>query len=219
MSVVSLVTNDMPVVHSTDSVRKALDLMEDGGYDALPVVDEEQYVCLVKESDMLEMDDETLLSDIGVLSNFRPAIPMSVHPFEAIKVQGQIQLAILPVLDSENKYNGVVTGEALLRYMSDQSGITGPGGILVLEMTPINYSLVQIARICENEDITVLHSQIFTTPDGMLEVTLKTNKTSLDALANSFDRHGINVKEVYGDQRHMEDLMDKYHLLMTYLNM
>jgi hypothetical protein len=60
---------------------------------------------------------------------------------------------------------------------------------------------------------------LYTTPAGIMELTLKTNRTSLEPLVSSFERHEYKVIEVYGDPKGREDLMDKYHLLMNYLNM
>ena len=92
------------------------------------------------------------------------------------------------------------------------------GGIIVLEIAPHNYSLYEIARICENEDVTVISAQMHAIGE-MMEVTLKTNRTALDAVVSSFERHNYLVKAVYGDQKNQEDVMDKYNLLMNYLNM
>jgi len=38
-------------------------------------------------------------------------------------------------------------------------------------------------------------------------------------LAQSFERHGYTVKEVYGDETNMEDLLNRYNNLMNYLKL
>ncbi len=126
---------------------------------------------------------------------------------------------MLPVTDEEHKYIGAVTRDDLLKYIAENSGIDNPGGILVLEIAPRNYTLYEIARICENEDVTILNLQVHTNEQGQLEITLKLNRTVLDAVVSSFERHNYHVKEVYGEDSNDEDIEGKYNLLMNYINM
>jgi hypothetical protein len=58
-----------------------------------------------------------------------------------------------------------------------------------------------------------------TLPDGSYEVTLKLNKPELDAVVASLERHKYNVREVYGQQANEENIIDRYKLLMNYINM
>jgi len=80
--------------------------------------------------------------------------------------------------------------------------------------------LSEIARLCENEDVIIISSQISTNKvTGKVDVTLKTNRTDLHALASSFERHNYVVTQVYGEQANYEDMLDRYKLLMNYINM
>ncbi len=219
MSIVRLISPLVPTLAPSDTGNRALALMEENNLLQLPVVADDNYIGLVQENEMLDWDDADNALEGTAFLNFRPAIPLGGHPYEALRIINQMNLSVLPVIDNENKYAGSVTRDSLLKYMAEKSGLDGPGGIIVLEMEANNYSLYQIARICENEDITIINSQMYTTPEGRLEVTLKTNRTSLDPVVSSFERHQYTVKEVYGDQKSMEDVMGKYNLLMNYLNM
>jgi len=136
-----------------------------------------------------------------------------------MKIMHQMNLAVLPIIDHELKYVGCATTESLLKYMTENSGINNPGGIIVLEVPPRNYTLYEIARICENEDVIIMNLQVHTNEQGKLDVTLKLNRSTLDAVVSSFERHNYHVKEVYGDESKKDDMMDKYKLLMNYLNM
>ncbi len=129
-------------------------------------------------------------------------------------------LPVLPVVDSEHhKYLGCVTKETLLGYIADTSGINNPGGVIVLEIPPRNFSMFEIARLCENEDVVIINMQSRTNERAMLEVTLKLNRTVLDAVVSSFERHNYHVLEVYGKDSDPNDIADKYNLLMNYINM
>ncbi len=219
MNIDQLISPAVPVLLPTDTGSHALEVMDDNSFTELPVVSEDNYVALVQEHDILDWKTPQDALSTSTFLNYRPAITASGHPFEALRIVHQMNLSVLPVIDHEQKYVGSVTKDTLLAYMTQNSGIENPGGIIVLEIPPRNYTLYEIARICENEDVIILNVQVFTNEQGQLEVTLKLNRSSLDAVVSSFERHKYHVKEVYGDENKKDDITDKYNLLMNYLNM
>ena len=219
MSVSKIISPIVPTLRPQDMGDRALALMEETGFLQLPVVAEDVYVALVSENELLDGDaGDKELSAAGLLA-FKPAISNLGHPYEALRIMNEMSLAVLPVCDEEHKYLGSVTRDELLKYVAENSGLNNPGGIMVLEIAPRNYTLYEIARICENEDVMILNLNVHTNEQGMLEVTLKLNRTVLDPVVSSFVRHNYTVKEVYGEDSNDEDIADKYNLLMNYINM
>ncbi len=219
MNIEQLISPAVPTLLPEDSGSHALDQMEKSGFSELPVISEENYIALIQENDLLDWDTpDASLSTAGFL-NYKPAIAASSHPFEALRILHQLNLDILPVIDHEQKYIGAATKSTLLKYITENSGIDNPGGIIVLEIAPRNYTLYEIARICENEDVIILNMQVHTNELGMLEVTIKLNRTVLAAVVSSFERHNYRVKEVYGEDNKDDDITGKYNLLMNYINM
>jgi len=174
-----------------------MDIMDENNLTELPVVSEDNYVALLQENDLLEWDKQGDPLSTSDLLKYKPAIIASAHPFEGLRLLNQMNLSVLPVVDNEHKYLGVVTKDTLLKYITENSGIDTPGGIIVLEVPPRNYSLYEIARICENEDMVIMNTQVHPNDQGMLDVTLKLNRTVLDPVVSSFERHKYHVKEVY----------------------
>jgi len=220
MVIEQLISPIVPTLVPTDTGSRALFLMEENNLTQLPLVVEEKYMALVQESDVL--DWETPESPLGRANflNYRPAVFASGHPYEALRVAHQQNLSVLPVVDNENTYLGAITRENLLKYITENSGVDNPGGIIVIELDPRDYSLSEIARLCESEDVIIISTQLSTNKTtGKIEVTLKTNRTDLQGLASSFDRHNYIVTQVYGEQAHYEDTLERYKLLMNYINM
>lgn len=218
MNVDQLMDQSIPILSTEDTGERALAVMEENNLTQLPIVADEHYAGLVQENDLLEWPDTNApLNNTAQLN--KPAIIASAHPFEAIRIMNQMNLSILPVIDNEHRYVGTLTKGTLLKYVAETSGIDNPGGIIVLEILPRNYSLYEIARICENEDVMIINLQVHTNEVGKLEVTMKLNRSALDAVVSSFERHDYHVKEVFGQDANIEDIEDKYNLLMNYINM
>lgn len=215
-----LISPIVPTLLPTDTGSRALFLMEENNLNQLPLISDEKYMALVQENDVLDWKTpESPLNKADFL-NYRPAVFASGHPFEALRVAHQQNLSVVPVVDNENNYLGAITKDSLLKYMTENSGVDNPGGIIVIELHPRDYSLSEIARICESEDVIITSVQL--TPgkeNGKLEITLKANKNDLQGLAASFERHEFVVKQVFGEQSHYEDVLDRYKLLMNYINM
>ena len=220
MDIQNLISPIVPTLAPADTGSRALFLMDENNFTQLPLVQDQKYLALVQENELLDWDTpESPLSKANFL-HYRPAVFATGHPFEALKVAHQQNLIIVPVVDNQNTYLGAITRDDLLKYIAENSGLDNPGGIIVLEMPPREYSLATIARICESEDVIIISSQLFTNKaTGRIEITLKTNKTDLQGLAATFERHNYGVKQVYGEQGHQEDMLERYKLLMNYINM
>jgi len=96
-----------------------------------------------------------------------------------------------------------------------------PGGIIVLELNALDYSLAQIARIVEDNDAKIWCCYIMPAVGDTLkmEVTLKINQTDLTSIIRSFLRYGYSVRASYqGYNRHDDVLRNHYDQFMLYLN-
>ena len=220
MNIEQLLSPDVPVLKPTDTGEHALDIMDENYLTQLPLVSSDDvYVALVQDEDLLNWEaPESPLSKADFIS-FKPIINASSHPYEALKILHQMNLSVLPVVDNELKYLGSITKETLLNFFAENSGLEASGGVIVLELLPRNYSLYEIAKICENEEVIITNIQMRTSPNGLLEITLKLNRSILDAVAASFERHKYIVKEIYGIKTDKDDLTDNFNSLMNYLNM
>jgi CBS domain-containing protein len=220
MLIEQLISPIIPTLILTDTGDKALSLMDENNLEQLPLLADDKYVALVRENDLMDWDkQESALHGADFLS-YRPAVLATGHPYEAIRLAHQQNLSIVPVIDTENTYIGAVTRSDLLRYITEKSGLDNPGGIIVLEIEPRNYSLYDIARVCESEEVLLISTQIFSNKiTGKLEVTLKTNRTSLSAIVSALERRNYKVLEVFGDNTDNASMTDRYNLLMNYINM
>jgi acetoin utilization protein AcuB len=220
MLLTNLIAHDVPIVTSGDTYEYAKSLFHNTSIQQVPMVDNGQYIALISRKDLHQVDNPAELLKASFFENFKPAVSAHAHPFEALRMLHMHDLSVIPVIFEHYEYAGCITKDTLLKYLVENISIDVPGGIIVLEMEPRNYSLSEIARICENEQVLVVSSQLKTNVEtAKLEITLKTNRTDLSALTQSFERHAYTVLETYGDQQMENDIIDRYKLLMTYINM
>jgi len=220
MFIHQLISPEIPALKPGDTGDKALQLMQELHVAHLSLVDGDEYKALVREDDILNWNTpEAPLSSAAFL-DFRPVVYGNQHPYEAVRRAIQQHISVVPVINEANKYMGAISRSELFEFLTSNSGLEQSGGIITLEMKPIDYSLSEIARICESNDVILLNVQVFTYPEQeMMEVVLKTNTKEIQSLIASFERYEYTVREIFGDLPSAESLMDRYQSLMHYINM
>ena len=128
-------------------------------------------------------------------------------------------MSLLPVVDEQNKYLGVVTFHHLINNLSSLASVTEPGGIIVLEINVNDYSLSQIAQIVESNNSAILSSYVTSFSDSTkLEVTIKVNNTDLTRIIQTFNRYNYTIKASIYQSEFLDDLRQRYDQFMNYLN-
>lgn len=213
-----LISNSIPYLHKGDKVYQALQLMNDYHVSHLPVVEEEQYLGIISEEQLLHSDDENKLSDLPMSEVGGTMVQANDHFLKAIQVAVQKNQSIVPVVE-ENQIVGIVTYNDLLRNTSDFMSLGHPGALIVLEMEPKAYSFTEINRIVESNDAQI--TQLNTSPDpetGLVQVTLRLSKMEVSAIIATFQRYEYNVKYYFGEEMYENELRGNYDNLMHYLN-
>src|SRR5690606_26985231 len=99
-------------------------------------------------------------------------------------------------------------------------GIDLPGTFLILRRLAVDYSMAEIARICESNECRVISSGIMLEEgSNAVIVTLKIDRNELGGLISSFERYEYEVVASFGDADYRDFLRERYDLLMNYLKM
>lgn len=211
--------NELTVLKPTDSVDLAITLMDEHKVMHLPVVHHNQLKGIISENQLMNNLDAAHVRELLVKDT-----PISVtnldHLFEVIRVMNENELTSIAVLNAKSQaYMGCISIHQLMRVISEMPVVQSKGGIIVMEMQIRDYSLSQIARIVENNNAIILGSIITRSPDtSVIELTLKINKSNVQAIIQSFERFNYKVVSSY-DQSDQSDMMqDRYDALMKYLN-
>ncbi len=215
-----LISALIPPLKTTDSGEKALRWMADFHVRHLPIVEEGKLIGVVSEDDILDYDfvgNHFAFQQHAALK--RPVVSETDHIYDVIKVMVGQNLSVVPVIDDTERYMGVITLESLVQYFANALSMTELGAVIVLEISRRNYSLSEIARIAESEQIIILSSYITSNPqDATIEVTLKVNQQNIGRLIATFERFDYVVKAYFQEADYYDSLKEHYDSLMSYLN-
>ncbi|GAB3936275.1 CBS domain-containing protein [Mucilaginibacter myungsuensis] len=219
MLAIDLVTDSILPLHTSDTIRKAQDRMAEFRVRHLPIVNEQQFLGLLADTDLIsEPDDQTHIGALG-LSLINPYVLEHQHIYDVMRLFYEQQLTVVPVLNATRDYLGMISVNTMTEYFATLVSSTDPGGIIVLEIANRDNSLAHMAQIVESDNAQVLSSYIRSFPDSTrLEVTLKVNKLDISSIVATFLRYGYDVKATFNHTDPDDGTRDRYDSLMNYLN-
>jgi len=213
-----LISHSLAPLKTSDSGEEALTIMNIYHVKHLPIVNYEMLLGLISEDEIMAKDLDEPIGSYGLSLN-NAFVKSSDHLFEVMSRLAEFNLSVIPVVDQEENYMGMITQEDLLQFYANSFSFTEHGGILVLEMNRIDYSLAEIARIAEAENVTILSTFLTTNPDTTkVYVTIKINQQDIQNLIATFERYDYTIKASFTEDTYLEDLKDRYDALMSYLN-
>ena len=215
-----LISDVVPVIRTSETGTKALNWMEIFRISHLPVVNNEDFLGLISDTDIydLNLPDEPI--GAHPLSLMRPYVSDSQHIYEVIDLVARLKLTVVPVLNEEKKYIGCITLHDLIAHFAEITAASEPGGIIVLEMNIHDYSLIEIAQIVEGNDIKILSLYVSNHKDSTkIEVTLKLNTNNLSGLIQALERYNYSIKVSFLDDERLEFFyQDRFDSFMNYLD-
>ena len=191
--------------------------MDDWKVSHLPVVDGPNLVGLLDENTLLGYDDEKVrIQELPLLEH---RVNKEDHIFEVIKIISDFKLSTVPVVGEEGRYLGEISLISVMGYLAEMDSVRSEGAVIVLEMNMVDYSLVEIARLVEENDAKILSATITNLEGSRLsEVSLKINKTAIRGIIQGFQRFDYKIKAFYDAPNYEDDMRRRYDELMRYLD-
>jgi len=218
MLVNNLSYEQLPQIRLSDRVDYVLEQMYQCHVQELPVVENEEFVGLIREETLLNADETQIIKDIAH-KLIQISINVNDHLLKAVSLAVTSHLSILPVTDVDHHFKGVVESSKLLAEVAGFMELEEPGALIVLEIDSIQYSFSEITRLVESNDTQI--TQLNTTRDketGKMFITLKVNKLEVSDIVATFQRYDYQVKYYFGEELYANELKSNYENLMSYLN-
>jgi CBS domain-containing protein len=215
-----MISDVVPSLKTSDTGQIALNWMEIFRVSHLPIVNESDYLGLISDGDIYDLNQPEEPIGNHELSLPRPFVTVNRHIYDVISLAARHKLTVVPVLDEDNHYRGVITYNEIISRIAAFSSIDQPGGMIVLHVLSQDYSMSRISQIVESNDARILSMHITSKPESTsLEITLKVNTTDLASIIRTFERYSYEVTTWVTENDELDRFYtDRYNLLMKYLN-
>ncbi len=209
----------IPPLKLSDSSQTALNWMEEFHLTELPVVDKKHYVGMISEDRILEMNNAGLALSSYALDHTDLKVLPDTHYLDVLKKADQYKVNILPVVDAAGVYQGAVSLNDISYALAHMLNGYGPGGIIVIYLKERDYSLSQISRLVESNDVKILSSFVNTDQDTEhLKLTLKLNKSDISRVVATLERHEYRIISQFLEGESVEQDKDRLDSFFRYLN-
>ena len=215
-----LLSHSLPILRLRDKVFNVLQMMNDCHVSHLAVAEDDKFMGIVSEESLLQLPDDTVEIDEIKESFQNLFVNGSDHFLKALQIAVDNRLSIVPVRGENNELLGVVSYRELLKHASEFMNVKEPGGLIVLETENNNYSFSEISRLVETNDAQITQLNTYTDPQtGLIQITIKLNKTEISDIVSTFQRYEYNVKYYFGEELYENELRSNYDNLMNYLKL
>ena len=213
-----LISEDIVPLKTSNTGEDALALMSDYHVRHLPIVNNKQLLGLISEDEIMEYDTDEAVGSYE-LQMVHPYVHDRDHIYDIMRLLNEYRLTVIPVVDKDQNYLGVVSLHDLLKFFAESASFSEPGSVIILSVDRHSYSLSQIARIVESEGAVILNSFITSQPDSTeLQITLKINRPDILKILASFARFDYEISASFSETEYIDSLQEHYDSFMAYMN-
>jgi predicted transcriptional regulator len=217
----NLISDSVPSVEPGETGSKVLNLMEIFKVSHLPVVSGQEYFGIISDQNIYDADNFDEKIENHSLTLLQPHVHKNQHLFEVISVAKRYNISVVPVLDSDHSYLGAVSYSEMTTGLLNLLAVDEPGGIIILELCEVDFSLSEIANIIEGNDAKVLNLFAYKPSKSSkeLDIIIKINKMDLSGIIQTFTRYDYTIKATFMDESTIKDLYDdRFDQFMHYIN-
>ena len=210
----------IPPLKASDDAHKAIVWMEEFRCKHMPVVEEGNLLGFISEEIILESNDiDQTVADFPLIGQ-NCYVSLSSHFYDILRIASENALQMVAVMNEEGKYTGVITVQDTLSFFAQSAAVQMPGGILVMSMSYIDYSLAEISRLIEENNAKIYSALVKEDPldAGKIRLTLKINQLDLSRIVATLERFGYKVIGRYQESKPIGSERDRIDMLLRYLD-
>jgi len=215
-----LINHMIPPLKGSDDAHKAIVWMEEFRCNHMPVVDDGKLLGFLSEEIILETNDiEKNVRDFNLVGQFC-FVHLETHFYDILKVAADNKIQMVAVINDDNIYVGVITVQDTLTSFAQTAAVQMPGGVLVLSMNQVDYSLSEISRLIEENHAKILSSIVKEDPldPGKIRLTLKIDQKDLARVVATLERFGYRVIGRYQETKPVAGEKERIDMLLRYLD-
>jgi len=221
MLATELIDPMIPALKSTDTVGQAIDWMQEHRIGQLVLTDQGEYRGVVTEEMLLDApDDSQPLSNVMRLFE-QIYVFEDQHLYEIVSLIIQHRMDVVAVLSEGREFIGTISASELIRQFAHQLGVQEAGAILILNLNERDYSLTEISRLVESNNVKIISSYFSSAAYGMPDrsrLTLKLNRRNISAVTSTLERFGYQIESAFANTPVESIDQDRLDSLLRYLN-
>ena len=142
------------------------------------------------------------------------------HFYDIIKLASDNEVQLVGVTNENNEYIGAITIQDTITSFAQTAAVQMPGGILVISMKLIDYSLVELSRLIETENAKILSSTVKEDDldSSKVKLTLKINQKDLSHIVATLERFGYKIIARFQESDINKGEKDKLDQLLRFLD-
>lgn len=212
----------LPSLKSTDLVGQALDWMQEHRVGQLVLTDQGEYRGVISEELLLDVaNDEQPLSEVMRLFEQTFAYE-DQHLYEIIGLILQHRMEVVAVLTEDRTFSGTISAGELLRQFARELGVQEAGAILILNLNERDYSLTEISRLVESNNVKIISSYFSSAAYGQPDrsrLTLKLNRRDITSVLSTLERFGYRIEAAFANAPVESIDQERLDSLLRFLNM
>ncbi|GAB3885438.1 CBS domain-containing protein [Spirosoma agri] len=221
MLAAELIDPMLPALKPTDSVGQALDWMQEHRIGQLALIDQGDYRGVVSEELLMDVpDSDQPLSNVMRLFE-KIYVHEDQHLFEIMGLIIQNRMDVVAVLNEGREFTGTISANELLKQFAQELGVQEAGAILILSLNERDYSMAEISRLVESNNVKIISSYFSSAAYGMPDrsrLTLKLNRRDITPVISTLERFGYQIESAFANAPVESIDQERLDSLLRYLN-
>ncbi|MEI6757258.1 MAG: CBS domain-containing protein [Chlorobium sp.] len=205
------------------TVVEVIDLMQKGRLECAPVLQEGKITAMVTLRDLLLLRPSSSMNELCLRDlelEKTGTAGLHEHLFEVCSRMRSFPAAIVPVLEEDGRYAGIIEKAKLLEKIGEVFHLGEEGSTIELDVPSFGLKLSEIIATLEKNDATVLSFGLYhepSKPEGMV-VTFRVQTHDLFRLVKNIENYGYSVRYSSpffreGDEELREKALEFIHFL------
>ncbi len=210
------------VLSINDSLKQAEEKMDELGVNTLPVVDTaaNEVIGQIRRDDI-----PAGIGNEGAISSLEMEKPVVIfnnqHLFQAVRKMLENETNLLPIVDNQSSFMGIIQKKELLGLLVDMLNLTGHGSVITVELKPKDFTISEIVQIIETEGAKVMGITV-ESPDRdheNYEISIKLNLEDVSRVASALRRYEYTILTESKIETQTADLAMRADEFLQYLDM
>ncbi|MDZ7758169.1 CBS domain-containing protein [Rhodohalobacter sp.] len=142
------------------------------------------------------------------------------HLFEVARKMLEFEVRLLPVVDMDGIYLGIVEKKDVLEAFSKMLNITTTGSVITVEVTKEDFTISELVHLIETEGAKILGLTVDQPLDDTLRlrISIKISHIDTSAVVSSLQRHGYHTTTENRNDLFQTDISSRADELLRYLD-